>query len=102
MATGLSEEFLEKWEDLVEGVEKKDIPIECIKRVVIRLKSVRRRYFNMSTLRKQGLNLHELEFALNEKLKRYDTDIDGIDFFVDVESVAELIQPETDELLRKL
>ena len=27
MATGLSEEFLEKWEDLVEGVEKKDIPI---------------------------------------------------------------------------
>ena len=102
MATGLSEEFLEKWEDLVEGVEKKDIPIECIKRVVIRLKNGRRRYFNMSTLRKQGLNIHELEFALNEKLKRYDANIDGIDFFVDVESVAELIQPETDELLRKL
>ena len=33
MATGLSEEFLEKWEDLVEGVEKKDIPIEFLKEV---------------------------------------------------------------------
>ena len=102
MGTSLSSEFLEKWEDLVEGVEKKDIPIECIKRVVIRLSNGRRRYFNMSALRKQGLNIHELEFALNEKLKRYDPEIDGIDFFVDVETVAQLIQPETDEILRKL
>jgi|TARA_B110000285_G_C15028399_1_gene565398 hypothetical protein len=102
MGTGLSEEFLEQWEDLVEGVDKKDVPIECIKRVVLRLKDGKRRYFNMSTLRKQGLNIHELEFALNEKLKKYDKDIDGVDFFVDVESVAGMVQPGTDEILGKL
>lgn len=102
MATRLSNEFLEKWEDLVEGVEKKDIPIECIKRVVIRLADGKRRYFNMSALRKQGLNIHECEYALNEKLKQYDPDIEGIDFFVDVEEVAKIVQPETDEILRKI
>lgn len=102
MATRLSDEFLEKWEDLVEGVEKKDIPIECIKRVVIRLTDGKRRYFNMSALRKQGLNIYECEFALNEKLKQYDPDIDGIDFFVDVEEVAKIVQPETDEILRNV
>ena len=98
----LSDEFLEEWEDLVEGVDKKDVPIECIKRVVIRLDDGKRRYFNMSALRKQGLNIHELEFALNEKLRQFEKEIIGIDFFVDVETVASLVQPETDELLRKL
>ena len=34
----LSNEFLRKWENLVEEVDKKDIPVECMKRVVIRLK----------------------------------------------------------------
>jgi len=102
MATRLSSEFLEQWEDLVEGVEKKDIPIECIKRVVIKLKDGKRRYFNMTALRKQGLNIHECEFALNERLKQYDPEIQGIDFFVDVAEVAKIIQPETDQILKKL
>lgn len=102
MATRLSKGFLEQWEDLVEGVDKKDIPIECIKRVVIRLADGKRRYFNMSALRKQGLNIHECEFALNEKLKQYDPNIEGIDFFVDVEEVAKIVQPETDEILREI
>ena len=50
MGTGLSEEFLEQWEDLVEGVDKKDVPIECIKRVVLRLKDGKRRYFKVKII----------------------------------------------------
>ena len=56
----------------------------------------------MTALRKQGLNIHELEFALNDKLKQYDPEIQGIDFFVDVVEVAKLVQPETDEMLKKI
>jgi hypothetical protein len=95
----LSEEFLSRWEDLVEGVEKTDVPVECIKRVVIKLKDGRRRYLNMSTLRKKGLDAYELEGVLNQKLEEYDRDIANVDFFVDVDQVAELIQPETDKIL---
>ena len=95
----LSEEFLSRWEDLVEGVEKSDVPIECIKRVVIKLKDGRRRYLNMSTLRKKGLDTYELEGVLNQKLEEYDRDIANVDFFVDVDQVAELIQPQTDKIL---
>ena len=98
----LSNEFLEKWERLVEDAEKKDIPIECIKRVVIRLTNGKRRYFNMSALRKQGLDLQELEYALNDKLKHYEPDIEGVEFFVDVETVADMVQPVTNEILSKL
>jgi len=95
----LSEKFLSRWEDLVEGVEKSDVPVECIKRVVIKLKDGRRRYLNMSTLRKKGLDADELEGVLNQKLEEYDRDIANVDFFVDVDQVAELIQPETDKIL---
>jgi len=95
----LSEEFLSRWEDLVEGVEKTDVPVDCIKRVVIKLKDGRRRYLNMSTLRKKGLDAYELEGVLNQKLEEYDRDIANVDFFVDVDQVAELIQPETDKIL---
>jgi len=95
----LSEEFLSRWEDLVEGVEKSNVPVECIKRVVIKLKDGRRRYLNMSTLRKKGMDIFELEGVLNQKLEEYDRDIENVDFFVDVDQVAELIQPETDKIL---
>ena len=95
----LSEEFLSRWEDLVEGVDKTNVPIECIKRVVIKLKDGRRRYLNMATLRKKGLDTYELEGVLNQKLEEYDRDIANVDFFVDVDQVAELIQPETDKIL---
>ena len=95
----LSDEFLSRWEDLVEGVSKTDVPVNCIKRVVIRLKDGRRRYLNMSTLRKKGLDPLELEGVLNQKLEEYDKQIQNVDFFVDVEQVAELIQPETDKML---
>ena len=95
----LSEEFLSRWEDLVEGVDKTDVPIDCIKRVVIKLKDGRRRYLNMSTLRKKGLDPIELEGVLNQKLEEYDKQIQNVDFFVDVDQVADLIQPETDIML---
>ena len=98
----LSEEFLAKWEDLVDGVEKTDVPVECIKRLVIKLKDGKRRYLNISTLRKKGYDPIELEEVLNDKLAEYDGMIENIDFFVDVEAVAEQIQRETDSILGKL
>jgi hypothetical protein len=98
----LSEEFLAKWEDLVDGVEKTDVPVECIKRLVIKLKDGKRRYLNISTLRKKGYDPIELEEVLNDKLAEYDGMIENIDFFVDVEAVAEQVQRETDSILGKL
>ena len=97
-----SDDFLAKWEDLVDNVEKTDVPIECIKRLVIKLKDGKRRYLNIATLRKKGYYPEELEQVLNDKLAEYDGDIENIDFFVDVEAVAELVQKETDTILGNL
>lgn len=98
----LSDDFLAKWEDLVDDVEKTDVPVECIKRLVIKLKDGKRRYLNIATLRKKGYYPEELEQVLNDKLAEYDGNIENIDFFVDVEAVAELVQKETDTILGNL
>ena len=98
----LSDEFLSKWEKLVKDADKKDIPVECVKRIVIKLNDNRRRYLNISSLRKQGLNIAQMEAVISAKLTEYENNILGLDFFVDVESVAELVQPETDKILGKL
>lgn len=98
----LSDEFLEKWEHIIDSVDKTEVPIECIKKVAIKLDGGRRRYLNMKTLRKQGLDIEEIEAMLNQVLADYGERVKGIDFFVDVESVAEIIQPETDKILNNL
>ena len=97
-----SDDFLKKWEDLVDNVEKTDVPVECIKRVVIKLADGKRRYLNISVLRKKGYEPDELEHILNDKLKEYDGEIENVDFFVDVEAVAEQVQRETDSILGNL
>jgi len=94
-----SDDFLKKWEDLVDNVEKTDVPVECIKRLVIKLTDGKRRYLNIATLRKKGYYPEELEQVLNDKLSEYDGMIENIDFFVDVEAVAEQVQKETDSIL---
>ena len=72
----LSTEFLRKWESLVEEADKRDIPVECMKRVVIRLKDGKRRYFNVTALRRQGIDPEDIEIALDQKLAQYDPHID--------------------------
>ena len=38
MSEGLSDEFLKKWETLINETDKSDVPVECLKRVFVRFK----------------------------------------------------------------
>lgn len=98
----LSDEFLDKWERIIAEVNKTDVPLECIKKVVIKLTGGRQKTINLMTLRKQGLALEEIEAMLTRMLSELDPEIRDMDFLVDIGAVAELIQPETDKLLEKI
>jgi hypothetical protein len=97
-----NDDFLAKWEHILADVNKTDVPLECIKKVVIKFKGGRQQTINLHLLQKQGLSLEELEALLNRTFTERNEDIRDVDFVVDVSSVAELIQPETDKLLGKL
>jgi hypothetical protein len=97
-----SDEFLNKWEHIIEEVNKTEIPLECIKKVVIRLHGKKQRTINLATLKKQGLAMDELEIVLTRTLTELGDEVKDIDFVVDVSEVAKILQPETDKLLNGL
>jgi hypothetical protein len=97
-----SDEFLQQWEHIIDEVNKTEVPLECIKKVVIRLHSKKQRTINLATLKKQGLDMDELEIVLSRTLTELGDEVRDIDFVVDVTEVAKLVQPETDKLLNGL
>ena len=97
-----SDEFIEQWEHIIEEVNKTEVPLECIKKVVIRLNDRKQKTINLAALRRQGLDLEEVETVLTRTLTELGDTVRDIDFVVDVTEVAKLVQPETDKLLKDI
>jgi hypothetical protein len=98
----LNDDLLKKWEHIIADVNKTEVPLECIKKVVIKLIGGKQRTINLHTLRKQGLDYEDIEALLTRTINELDAIIRDIDFVVDISAVAEMVQPETDKLLGKL
>jgi hypothetical protein len=97
-----NDDFLTKWEHIIDDVSKTDVPLECLKKIVIKLNGGKQRTINLHTLLRQGLALEEIEHLVNRTFGELDSEIKDVDFVVDIKAVAELVQPETDKLLGKL
>jgi hypothetical protein len=96
------DDFISQWELILADVNKTDVPLECIKKVVIKLAGGKQKTINVHTLLKQGLDLEEVETMLTRYFGENDAQIRDVDFVIDVAAVANLVQPETDKLLGKL
>lgn len=98
----MSPDVFAKWEHIVDSVEKTKIPVEFIKKLVIKLTGRRQRTINIKSLFNQGLESDEIEMAILRKLEEYDDDMIGIEFILDIEGIAEIVQPEIDDLLKSV
>ena len=98
----LSDEFLEQWDHIISGVDKTEVPLECINKIVIRLQGGRQKTINLVRLKRDGFDLEEIESYLTRNLIELGDQVHDIDFLVDVNAVAQLVQPETDKLLKDL
>ena len=98
----LSDEFIEQWDHIISAVDKTEVPLECIKKIVIRLQGGRQKTINLAKLKRDGFDLEEIESYLTRNLVELGDLVRDIDFLVDVNAVARLVQPETDKLLKDL
>jgi hypothetical protein len=98
----MSPEFIEKWERLLEDVDKQKIPVEFIKKIILKLRGRKQHTINIKRLLDQGLYPDEIEDVISTKLMDLDEMVIGIEFVLNVESIAETVQPETDRLLNGL
>jgi hypothetical protein len=97
-----SDEFLERWEHIIDEVDITDVPLECMKKVIVKLHGKRQRTINLALLRRQGLEFDEIETILTRTLTELGDAVRDVDFILDVGAIATMVQPETDKLLKDL
>ena len=95
-----SDEFIEKWEHIIRDVDVTEVPLECLKKVVIRLAGRKQKTINIQLLKRRGYEFDDIESMINKTLNELDLVITDVEFIVDVEMVAEIVQPATDKLLK--
>ena len=95
----LNDDFLAGWEDIVNGVDKDHCPITCVKKVVFRTQQGQKT-INLRNLRRQGIDDDSIEQAVSSFIEDHEKIIKSMELVLDVEAVAEIVQPETDKLLK--
>jgi hypothetical protein len=98
----MSPEFIEKWEHILEDVEKNKIPVQFIKKLIIKLEGKKQHTINIEKFLTQGLEPDHIEEVVSRKLHELDDQVISVEFILNVQSIADTVQPETDKLLNKL
>jgi Asp-tRNA(Asn)/Glu-tRNA(Gln) amidotransferase B subunit len=96
----LTDDFLKRWGEIVEQVDKEHIPIDCVKKIIFRDPDRRQKTINLKRLRNQGLNDEQIEEMVEIFIRNNENSITSMEFILDVEAVAGRLQPETDRLLK--
>jgi hypothetical protein len=94
---------IDKWKQVIDSVDQDIIPIDVIKKVVFKLENGKQKTINLTTLRKQGLDIEDIEVVVNKHMAVItEQGIVKLDFIVDLDAVADRIEPLTNNYLGKL
>lgn len=93
---------LKHWEGVLKSVNTEHVPVDCLKKVMFKLKGGRQKTINVARLRKNGLDIEEIEAVVANKMVNMSNEIVDIDFVIDIQEVANIVQPITDKLLENL
>jgi hypothetical protein len=91
-----------RWEQIVKDIDMAHCPISCVKKVVFRTVDRRQKTINLKTMREQGLDDESIELAVTRYIEEHEDSIASMELLLDVEAVAEIVQPETDKLLKSI
>jgi len=98
----MSPEFIEKWEHILEDVEKNKIPVQFIKKLIIKLEGKKQQTLNIEKFLSQGLDADQIEEVVSRKLQELGDSVVGVEFLLNVQNIADAVQPETDKILGNL
>ena len=92
----------DQWEKLLKEVSKEQIPISVLRYITVNLKDGTSVDVNIAEMIEEGAAPEFVEKLINKKLADLDDIIKDVDFHISVDSVAKVIQPFTDNLLKNL
>ena len=76
--------------------------MQFIKKLIIKLQGKRQQTINIQRFLTQGLGPDQIEEAVSRKLYELDDEITSVEFILNVQTIADTVQPTTDELLKNL
>lgn len=91
-----------RWQDIVQGVDKKEVPISVLQQIVVKLIDGTHLSIDVKQLIDDGNDPEVIEELLDAKFHDLDEYIENVDFFIDIDRVVNTIQPETDKVLKNL
>lgn len=91
-----------RWKDIVEDVDKKEVPIEILQEIIVKLVDGTNISIDIKKLITDGMNPDDIEEMLDTKFNELDAYIKNVDFLIDIEKVVDAVQPETDKVLKGL
>ena len=92
----------EKWRNILENVEKKEIPVEVMDKLTVNLTDGSAVVIDIRSMLNSGDDPTLIHTALQKKLDDMEEYIDDIDFHINVDAVVNTIQPVTDKILKNL
>ena len=92
----------DQWEKLLKEVNKEQVPIGVLRYITVNLKDGTSVDVNVAEMLEDGADPAFVENLINSKIEALDDVIQDVDFHINVDSVAKVIQPFTDQLLKDL
>jgi hypothetical protein len=91
-----------QWESLLKEIHKEHVPVNVLLYITVNLKDGTSVEVNIAEMLEEGADPDVVENIITDKLNALDHIIDDVDFHISVDSVAKVIQPFTDNLLKNL
>jgi hypothetical protein len=89
------------WRKIIKEVEKKEVPIHVLEKIVVLLKDGTEVPVNIKELLSNGADPDIVEKELNTKLESLELYIQNVNFYIDIDQIEKTVQQETDRILNK-
>jgi len=90
------------WETILRSVTKEEVPVEMLDYLTVNLIDGTKVNVNIKQLIAEGRKPKDIESEINDRLSSLDAMVEDVDFFICIDSVANVVQPVTDKILKNL
>lgn len=91
-----------EWQELINSVEATDIPIDMLKILRVYMQDGQRFIFPIKEWLDKGIDIDDIQRAVEIWYRSRDDDISGSDFIVDLEKLKQTVGEETKKALKDL
>jgi len=91
-----------EWQQILKEVDKDEVPVSVLQYIKVNLEDGTIVDINIQELLAEGYSPEEVQSRLNERLSSLDEYIVDVDFFIDIDATAAIVQNVTNILLKNL